>query len=47
VPFHNVKFIEQSGGKVIPIKFDLPEGEMKSLLNKVNGIFIPGSFDNV
>jgi len=43
----NIKFLEQSGAKVVPIRVNLPKEELKILLDSVNGVYIPGSYDNI
>ncbi|KAK9799018.1 hypothetical protein WJX73_007185 [Symbiochloris irregularis] len=37
-----VKFIESSGGRVIPIEYDLPVHELKRRFEIINGVLIPG-----
>jgi len=37
-----VKFIESAGGRVVPIVYDTPEPELKTLFNQINGVLIPG-----
>jgi len=43
----NIKFLEQSGAKVVPIRVNTPDAELKTLLDSVNGVYIPGSYDNI
>ena len=48
VPAAHVKFIEQTGAKVIPVSFRLEKDSLISLLNKINGLYIPGdSLNNI
>ena len=42
VPAAHVKFIEQTGAKVIPISYKLTRSSLYSLLEKVNGLYIHG-----
>lgn len=37
-----VKFLESSGAQVVPIHYDSPEEELKMMLDKINGLLIPG-----
>lgn len=37
-----VKFIESGGARVVPIRNDLPEEELQSLINSINGVIFPG-----
>lgn len=37
-----VKFLESSGARVVPIHYDSSEEELKMMLDKVNGLLIPG-----
>lgn len=37
-----VKYLESAGGKVIPILYDYDDLTLFSLLNKINGVLIPG-----
>lgn len=46
IPASYVKWIEQSGLRVIPIKFDLPLKSIRILLRKINGLVIPGGAAN-
>jgi len=47
IPDANIKWIEKGGAKVIPIFWDLSDEELFSLLGKINGLVIPGSFENL
>ena len=38
----HVKFLEAAGARVVPIDYTLPEAELRILLQKVNGAYIPG-----
>ena len=42
LPTSYVKWLEQSGAKVVPIKYNLPFHEIKTILKQVNGILFPG-----
>ena len=42
VPRTHVQFLEQAGIRVIPIDYNLPEIELKELLEQVNGVYFPG-----
>jgi Peptidase C26 len=37
-----VKWVEQSGARVMPIPFDLSDVELKSMFSKINGVLFPG-----
>jgi gamma-glutamyl hydrolase len=37
-----IKWVEQSGARVMPVPFDLSESELKSMFSKINGILFPG-----
>jgi hypothetical protein len=37
-----VKFLESAGARVVPVSFLLPEDELRALLDKLNGLYIPG-----
>ena len=37
-----VKFLEQSGARVVPIRADLSESELKALFHSINGAVLPG-----
>ena len=37
-----VRWIEQSGGRVVPIPFDSDHASLDILLNKIGGVFFPG-----
>ena len=41
-PSSYVKWLEQSGAKVVPIKYNLPFHKIKTILKQVNGILFPG-----
>jgi gamma-glutamyl hydrolase len=47
LPASYVKWIEMSGGRVIPIPYDTPRGALDMILNQVNGVlFIGGQVDH-
>lgn len=37
-----MQFIEQSGARVVPVKYDLPSVNLTKVFQNLNGIFIPG-----
>lgn len=37
-----MQFLEQSGVRVVPIDYTMSEEEIESLLNQVNGVYMPG-----
>ncbi|EFC39229.1 predicted protein [Naegleria gruberi] len=37
-----VKFVESSGARVVPLRFDLPRDEMRSYFDQLNGILFAG-----
>lgn len=41
VQIEAVKFIEATGARVVPLKYDDDIENLKSLLSKCNGLFIP------
>lgn len=42
IPAAHVKFIEQTGAKVIPISYHLERASLESLLSQVSGLYIHG-----
>lgn len=38
----NVKFLERSGSRVLPIRYNLPETALLKLFSVINGLVIPG-----
>eukprot|EP00343_Euplotes_focardii_P010374 CAMPEP_0205827692 /NCGR_PEP_ID=MMETSP0206-20130828/32827_1 /ASSEMBLY_ACC=CAM_ASM_000279 /TAXON_ID=36767 /ORGANISM="Euplotes focardii, Strain TN1" /LENGTH=263 /DNA_ID=CAMNT_0053128833 /DNA_START=143 /DNA_END=934 /DNA_ORIENTATION=+ len=42
-----VKLIEQSGARVIPIPYNLPESNITYLLDHINGLILPGGADDL
>jgi hypothetical protein len=45
IPLAHVKFLEQAGFKVVPVRFTLVEEDLLLLLSQINGIYIPGDSD--
>jgi hypothetical protein len=45
IPLAHVKFLEQAGIKVIPVRYTLVEEDLLAILSQVNGIYIPGDSD--
>jgi len=41
----NIKFIEQSGARVIPIFYDSSDSVLNARLKLVNGVLLPGHDD--
>ena len=37
-----VQFIQEGGGRVIPIRYNLPKAKLEELVGTLNGILIPG-----
>jgi len=37
-----VKLLEQSGARVVPIRYNLPENQLIKLFTCINGLIIPG-----
>ncbi|EGG14019.1 peptidase C26 family protein [Cavenderia fasciculata] len=37
-----VKYVESGGARVVPILYDSPADEIKSLFQSINGVFLPG-----
>ena len=35
----------QAGAKIVPIPFDLPDDELFFLLDRINGILMPGTYN--
>lgn len=46
VPKAHVQFLEQAGVRVVPIDYRLPLEERRSLLNQINGVYLPGDSHN-
>ena len=42
VPRSHVQFLEQSGNRVIPIDYQIPEEELLELLSQISGLYLPG-----
>ena len=42
LPASYVKWIEQSGARVVPIKYNASQSEIKRILKQVNGVLFPG-----
>ncbi len=42
IPSSYVKWIEQTGLKVIPIQYDLSKDKMQEILEQINGALITG-----
>ena len=42
VPRSHVQFLEQSGTRVIPIDYQIPEEELLELLSQISGLYVPG-----
>lgn len=42
IPKAHVRFLEQAGVRVVPISFRSSADELASLLNQVNGVYMPG-----
>lgn len=40
----NVVLMESAGARVVPIPLDIGDDELNDLLDKINGVFFPGSF---
>ena len=38
----HVKFLEAAGARVMPVPIDMSLNELKSLMGKLNGLYIPG-----
>lgn len=38
----HIKFLEQGGARVVPLSYRLDKNQLNSLLNQVNGVYIPG-----
>ena len=47
--FHSlyVKWLEQTGARVVPLPYDLPRAEFHSLLSSLNGVLITGGSTNL
>ena len=43
----HVKFLEQSGARIIPVNYRLKPSTMEKLLGKINGLYIPGDSPNI
>lgn len=45
-----VKWLESSGARVVPVRYDASKVELKSIFNSINGLLLPGGgiekFDN-
>lgn len=39
---HNVNFIHYAGTFAVPIRYDLPDQELYSLLDQINGVYFTG-----
>jgi gamma-glutamyl hydrolase len=37
-----IKFLEQSGARVLPLRYNLPENQLAKLFSAINGLVIPG-----
>lgn len=42
IPAAHVKFIQQTGCKVVPVSYKLEEEDLIALLDQLNGLYIPG-----
>ena len=47
VPKAHVQFLEQAGVRVVPIDYRLDLEERRDLLDKLNGVYLPGDSHNV
>ena len=47
VPKAHVQFLEQAGVRVVPIDYRLDLEERRALLDKLNGVYLPGDSHNV
>jgi hypothetical protein len=43
----HVKFLESAGARVLPVPFDLSPTELKKLMTKLNGLYIPGDHESL
>ena len=42
MPKAHVQFLEQSGIKVVPVDYRLSQEDFNNLLDKLNGLYVPG-----
>ena len=47
VPKAHVQFLEQAGVRVVPIDYRLDLEDRRALLDKLNGVYLPGDSHNV
>lgn len=47
VELSSVKFLESSGARVVPVKHDLPDAELATLMLQLNGLFVPNGNHNI
>ena len=42
-----VKWIEAAGGRAVPIRFYVSDGELKRLFDSINGLILPGGLTDL
>ncbi len=42
IPTAYIEFVEASGARVLPIKYNLPNETLHEIFNGINGLLIPG-----
>ena len=42
IPSHHVRYLEQTGSKVVPLSYKLSNDDLIKLLDQVSGVYIPG-----
>jgi gamma-glutamyl hydrolase len=42
IPASYVKLVESAGARVVPVSMNLPDAELRTLLDKLNGIYLTG-----